>query len=73
MTIFNSVNNSHIHIHSDTPSDGFGLADKVGKFAVSSVWQQHANNSSHDADCAKNNVREDLAVNTCKQNIRHWS
>lgn len=53
------------------PSDVFGLRDKVGEFAVSGVWQQHANNSSHDADCAKNNIWKDLTVNTWKKNKRH--
>lgn len=51
-------------------SDGFGLTDKIRKFVVSGVWQQHANNSCHDADCAKNKVWEDLVVNTHVNHIR---
>lgn len=44
------------------PSDVFGLDEKVREFAVSGVWQQHANGSSHNTGCAKNDVGKDLAV-----------
>lgn len=39
----------HLFTHSHIPSDGFGLADQVGEFAVFCIWQQHANPSSHNA------------------------
>ncbi len=64
---------SNIFTEVNIPSDRFGLADKVRKFAVSGVWQQHANSSIRDADYAKNNVGQHLVVNTCKQNKQHWN
>lgn len=49
------------------PSDGFDLADKVRKFAVSCVRQQHTEKRSHDASCTKNKKWQNLHVHTCKQ------
>lgn len=53
------------------PSDGSGLADKVRKFAVSRVRQQHAKTRSHHANCAKNDKWQNFDVNTCQHNKTH--
>lgn len=50
------------------PSDGFDLADKVGKFAGSCVWQKHTEKRSHCANGTKNKKWQNLHVHTCKQN-----
>lgn len=44
------------------PSDGFDLADEVGEFAVSCVRQEHADNGTQDANCAKNDEWQSLTV-----------
>lgn len=52
--------------NSRLPSDGFDLPDKVGKFAVSCVRQQHTQNCSHYANCGKNKNWQTLHVQICK-------
>lgn len=52
--------------HTHLPSDGFDLPDKVGKFAISCVRQQHTEKCSHYANCGKNKKWQTLHVHTCK-------
>lgn len=62
-----SINVCFVISLSHLPSDGFDLTDKVGKFAVSCVWQQHTEKRSHYASCTKNKKWQNLHVQTCKQ------
>lgn len=55
-----------IFTHSRLPSDGFDLTDKVGKFGISGVRQQHTEKCSHYTNCGENKKWQTLHVHTCK-------